>query len=72
MKYTKKVIYRSFIDQCCTRATPTFTYNCFENKYYEIELMHPNLSTYLDKISRMIKYHINNQKVGKILSLTDD
>ena len=67
MKYTKKVIYRSFIDQCCTRATPTFTYNCFENECYEIELMHPKLSTYVNKIGRMIKYYIINQKVGQIL-----
>ena len=72
MKYTKKVIYRSFIDQCCTRATPTFTYNCFENKCYEIELMHPNLSTYVNKIGRMIKFYIVNHKVGQILSLADD
>ena len=72
MKYTKKVIHRSFIDHCCTRATPTFAYNCFENKWYEIELMHPNLSTYVNKIVRMIKYYIVNQKVGQILSLTDD
>ena len=42
MKYAEKVIYRSFIDQCCTRATPTFAYNCFENKCCEIELMHPS------------------------------
>ena len=72
MKYAEKVICRSFIDQCCTCATPTFAYNCIENKCYEIELMHPNLSTYVNKTGRMIKYYIINQEDGKILSLTDD
>ena len=72
MKYKKKVIYRSFIDQCCTRATPTFTYNCFENKCYEIELRHQNLSTNVNNTVRMIKYYIINQKIGQISSLTDD
>ena len=67
MKYAEKVIYRSFIDQCCTRATPTFAYNGFENKWYEIELMHPKLSTYVNKIDCMIKCYIINQKVGQIL-----